>query len=106
MDSDKLDELLRQREAIEEHLRWLDRQIAEAQGTAVSEAETPVAEPEPSETAAPAPPQEIDSPPLPQIDKKNIQRNIARGCAFYIAFAGFLLVILWLVYLLASTNPN
>ena len=54
--SDRLNELRRQRELVEEHLAWLDREIAAASGLKTA----PTATPSP---AAPAPATPVAAPP-------------------------------------------
>lgn len=101
MEHEKLEELLRQRRLIEEHLRWLDQQIAEAEGSSRS----PVGSIRPPAATAPHPPSTSSTGeplPLPALDRKNIRRSIARGCAFYIAVAAAMVFLLWLAYHLAS----
>lgn len=116
--SDRLQELLRQRRLIEEHLAWLNREIGAA--AAVNPLNNPVPPaPEASDTlskslslieqtvkaAAPqtaeAPETEIDPLLAPYREEpKNLQQSVKRGCLLYFcAGMGLMLLSVFLVYL-------
>ena len=107
--SDRLAELRRQRQLLQEHLAWLDREIA-ATGT-------PPADPAPgaAPTVNPAPP-----PPAPtavsgpdEADEllrqytsspESLQKDVRKGCFLYFALASVAFIILVAVLYLALSN--
>ncbi|MGC4071745.1 MAG: hypothetical protein QM760_04380 [Nibricoccus sp.] len=101
--SDRLNELLRQRAAIQAHLDWLDREIAHARSSApapagstptpASSAETPLPS---SATTSLTPPEAGGTNPDAilagyQQDPKNIHTDVRKGCLLY--FFGAFLVL-------------
>lgn len=87
--ADRLSDLRRQRAAIQQHLDWLDREIAAAQTGPVT-APTPV-------SPAPVPPAPLVTPvvaapdaaltDLGQPDPVNAARQAKKGCLLYLAVA-------------------
>ena len=87
--SDRLTDLRRQRAVIQQHLEWLDREIAAA--PASSPAQPTPAEVRPVPVAAPSTPVVITSegilPELGQPDPVNAARQAKQGCLLYLAVA-------------------
>jgi uncharacterized membrane protein len=127
--SDRLSELLRQRALLQDHLAWLDRQIAEA--SAASRGAPPLTRPAPPAavtppashpaTAAvltatlnrvPAPVVGSPAPAHPsavseeeyRVEVKNIERDVRKGCVLYFVAALLFLsvVVLALYYTISS----
>ena len=102
---DRLAELRRQRALVAEHLAWLDREIAAAEGKP-SPAPLPAPTPTPAPTAteilakvaepAPAlPPVASDHPDaalLPEPQPTDIKNDVRRGCLLYFALASLAVV--------------
>ena len=79
----RLDELLRQRELMREHLQWLENEIVAAQGgkepsPASVKPGTPEQEPE---EAASEPAENL--PPLPEPDPESVHNEVKSGCLVY-----------------------
>ena len=89
--SDRLTDLRRQRVAIQQHLEWLDREIATAQTGASSQLQPAPAAIQPAPVAAPsasvvtAP--EAILPDMGQPDPANAARQAKTGCLLYLAVA-------------------
>jgi len=109
--SDRLADLRRQRALIQEHLSWLDREIAAA--TQPSVTTTPPAAPSPVLTETPRqvdgsalleaslPPTALDPESIlaeTARDAHTIKSDVRRGCLLYfvLALAGLAGVLLWL----------
>lgn len=87
--SDRLTDLRRQRAAIQQHLDWLDREIAAAQGDPET---TPTpASPAPVPLSPPVAPIPSDPgaalPDLGQPDPVNAARQAKKGCLLYLVAA-------------------
>jgi len=87
--SDRLSDLRRQRAAIQQHLEWLDREIAAAQpGPATApEPVAPAIVTAPAATPAAPPAPEPDLPELGQPDPANAARQAKKGCLLYLVVA-------------------
>lgn len=104
---DRLAELRRHRALVAEHLVWLDREIAAAEGKPAP-APTPELPPPPAPTAAeilakasePAPavpPVVVDQPEtalLPEHQPTDIKNDVRRGCLLYFALASAAVIAL------------
>jgi hypothetical protein len=125
---DRLDELVRQRALVQEHLAWLNREIAAAAEAA--KAPAPSASPVPSIPLAPAPasvqatlPSVSPAPPPPpaavaatpvdadeilaryQAKPGSVKQDVRKGCFLYFAAAFVLLGIgVALLYLVLSAR--
>lgn len=106
--SGRIDKLLRQRELVREHLRWLDDEIAAAhpadQPSAAAHppaAATDTAPPRSlfAATATPAESSAIESA-LPEPDSPNLHSEVRNGCLLYfgIAFAAFGLLVAFIYW--------
>lgn len=110
MNPDRLAQLKRQRELIRGHLAWLDAEIASADGegdrVAAADAGT-----EPRERTPPAEVSPVPSPAgatpvveedLPNVDTRDIQSEVRRGCLIYAGIAALALIglvaVIYLVY--------
>jgi hypothetical protein len=108
--SDRSDELRRQRELLREHLAWIDREIAAAEGLPPQIARTP--EP-PVRIVAPiyTAPDPVDPRDAEAIlaqfrqDTSSIASSTKRGCMLYaVAALGVLALIVTLVYFYAASH--
>lgn len=117
--SDRLQELLRQRALVEEHLAWLDGEIAAAGGESADKSEAPLwpaaspakpASPNPAVSALTATPPAVALPSTPalppevakvadqiieeyRVEPKALHTDVRKGCLLYF-FAALGLVIL------------
>jgi hypothetical protein len=105
--SDRLNELQRQRALVQEHLAWLDREIATESGGAQPTAASPLANqpgaPAPLQAAATPRPSSLTANPAQteavaqeilakyKVEPQSLQSNVKRGCFMYF-FLAFLLV--------------
>jgi hypothetical protein len=82
----RLDELLRQRELMREHLRWLENEIVGAQGG--KETSPLLGKPEDPKPTVSASDENLS--PLPEPDLKSVQSEVKSGCLIYslILFGG------------------
>lgn len=107
--SDRLTDLRRQRAAIQQHLEWLDREIAAAQpgsgAASVAAKPAPVPAAPPATAAAPAPDSVLSD--LGQPDPVNAARQAKKGCLLYLAVALviFSAVILGIFYFAYGDRP-
>ena len=85
--SDRLQELRRQRALIEEHLRWLDAEIAASQGPNRPPAAPPPVSPTPADDPAPElSPEESAALARAQVDAADAPLRAKRGC--WVVFLG------------------
>lgn len=120
---DRLAELRRQRALVAEHLVWLDREIAAAEGKPTP-APLPALPPPPAPTAAeilaraaePTPalaPVASDQPEaslLPEHQPADIKNDVRRGCLLYFALASAAVIaigglLVWASQVYKKSNP-
>jgi hypothetical protein len=100
--SDRLQELLRQRAAIQSHLAWLDREIAQARPADATPAASPAPSPiptaeKPASPVAITPHSDVSSPDPDAIlagyrqDSQNLRTDLRKGCLLYF-FGAFILL--------------
>jgi hypothetical protein len=103
--SPRLQSLIRQREAIRSHLRWLDEEIAgegnrpAAHAAGVQPAETDHERGAPSEASGSGPDVEATSlPDAPEPDARSLHSEVQRGCLLYAAViaSAFAVLLAWI----------
>lgn len=96
----RLEELLRQRELMREHLRWLENEIAGAQGNQGTPptAATPEVPTTAPEQVASAPSEDLS--PLPEPDLRSVHNEVKSGCLIYslILFGGLAALIVFIYW--------
>lgn len=98
--SDRLAELRRQRQLMQEHLAWLDREIATETGKAAPAAATPAG-------PAPVPPAETDADALIaqySASPESLHQDVRKGCLLYFALASVALIALVAVLYFTITS--
>ncbi|MCC7413607.1 MAG: hypothetical protein IT495_18490 [Gammaproteobacteria bacterium] len=121
--SDRLAELVRQRALVQEHLAWLNREIAHAADAAKSAtAAVPTAAPVPATTASappaakprapaasPASPRAIDADEIIaqyQATPANLKQDVRKGCLLYFSAALVLLgLVVTVLYIALRRTP-
>jgi len=125
--SDRLNELQRQRALVQEHLGWLEREIARELGQPAAPAATAAPVPPPP-TPAPAPSAAVPATPADKLSEEAAARaaeevfaryqptrgqspgDIKKGCVLYFVFAMGLLVIFtisaYFVYVATRDNSE
>jgi septum formation inhibitor MinC len=99
----RLDELLRQRELMREHLRWLENEIVSEQGEAPA---TVSASSQPAHSASPPIAQttathstDANPDPLPEPDVRSLASEVRSGCMIYAAILfGSLAALVGFIY--------
>jgi hypothetical protein len=104
--SDRLAELLRQRAALQEHLAWLDREIASAADSSPPSVSRPIAPPVPpaAPTSAATAPAATGLTSIPSGNAEailehyrappdSLQRDVRQGCFLYFTLALVLLAL-------------
>lgn len=117
--SDRLPELLRQRALVQEHLAWLDREIATAQGHALSGAvpRSEVAVTRSNPPPLPASPAAVVHPGARddtgtlleryQQDSATLKADVRRGCLLYFVGAlALLAAVIGVVYFFYVSRPG
>jgi hypothetical protein len=90
--SDRSEELRRQRELVREHLAWLDREIAAAEGSTLPQERAPLSPPRivPPSYSSPAQPEPADAEAILsefRQDTTSITSDTRRGCILYVVAA-------------------
>lgn len=94
--TDRLQELRRQRALVQQHLAWLDAEIAAATPSATLPAsDAAAADPAPEALAPPATPEEPEALAQARAEAVNAPAQAKRGC--WIVFAGALLLLFTLI---------
>ena len=90
--TDRLQELRRQRALVQQHLAWLDAEIAAATpSTALPTEGTAAADPAPADPALPATPEEAEALAQARAEAANAPAAAKRGC--WVVFAGAFLLL-------------